>query len=449
MNASHRPVTWLIAAALMVTGQLVAIDSASANGYAVCATQTYTDASTVCKVLPGYTVNITIKGGNGGNGGTGGNGGNGGSWIAVGGPVGGPLIPAGGVGGAGGIGGAGGAGGAGAKTTATYTNDTDSYVVLVLAVGENGSDGSVGGNGTDGAPGTPGTDGTDGLNGTNGGNGTASSVDFLPVDLMPVGSLVTAAAGGGGTGGGFGSGGKAGQEFSNGDDGAFGTPGGPGSDGAGSTVSTNNTEIPSIALVVALTPPPAPPAPATYTIDFNANGGSCPGVSSVSGGAGTWYQAPSATQCTLAGSTLTGWTAGGVTYSPGQNLAISDSNTLTAVWTKNATPSPTPSPSASPSSTSTATKVERTITIACERTTVSGKPGIMCDGVTTGFATDDTVKPYVRFPGQTEYAEGTARPRIDAQGKFTWSRKTGKKAYVYFTDESGQLKSNKVIIAAN
>ena len=91
----------------------------------------------------------------------------------------------------------------------------------------------------------------------------------------------------------------------------------------------------------------------------------------------------------------------------------------------------------------------KTILIVGERTTVSGKPGIMVDGDTTGFAAGDTVKPWVRFPGQSSYTAGSARPAIKASGEFTWQRKTGKKTYVYFTSADDVTKSNRVIIPAN
>ena len=90
----------------------------------------------------------------------------------------------------------------------------------------------------------------------------------------------------------------------------------------------------------------------------------------------------------------------------------------------------------------------KTILIVGERGTVSGKPGIVVDGSTTGFDSGATVKPFVRFPGQTSYSEGSARPKISAVGDFEWQRKTGKKTYVYFTSDDGAVQSNRVIIDA-
>ena len=89
-----------------------------------------------------------------------------------------------------------------------------------------------------------------------------------------------------------------------------------------------------------------------------------------------------------------------------------------------------------------------TITITGERTTVSGKPGICVDGITTGFSEGETVIPYFRFPGETQYSQGSARPVVGTDGTFTWCRKTGKKFYAYFTSADGRVTSNRIIIAA-
>ena len=92
--------------------------------------------------------------------------------------------------------------------------------------------------------------------------------------------------------------------------------------------------------------------------------------------------------------------------------------------------------------------VARSIVIVGERGTVSGKPGIVVDGTTSGFAEGDVVVPWIRFPGQTTYTEAAARPVIGADGTFNWQRKTGKKTYVYFTSLDGSVRSNSVIIPA-
>jgi hypothetical protein len=108
-------------------------------------------------------------------------------------------------------------------------------------------------------------------------------------------------------------------------------------------------------------------------------------------------------------------------------------------------PAPVTSAAATVTVTSSSTK---SITITGERGTVKGKPGIMVDGLTTGFAEGDLMVPYIKFPGQTSYSAGSARPAVDADGEFYWQRKTGKKIYVYFKNEDGSVKSDRIIIQA-
>ena len=88
----------------------------------------------------------------------------------------------------------------------------------------------------------------------------------------------------------------------------------------------------------------------------------------------------------------------------------------------------------------------QSITIQCERTTVSGKPGLKCVGETKGFSSGTTVVPYFRFPGETAWNEGSTRPEISSLGNFEYSRKTGKKFYVYFMSADGSITSNRVIV---
>ena len=90
----------------------------------------------------------------------------------------------------------------------------------------------------------------------------------------------------------------------------------------------------------------------------------------------------------------------------------------------------------------------KTLVITGERATVSGKPGIKVSGIADGFDDGAKVKPYIRFPGESSYTEGSARPVVTDE-EFTWQRKTGKKVYVYFLSEDGSVQSNRVIIAAN
>lgn len=103
---------------------------------------------------------------------------------------------------------------------------------------------------------------------------------------------------------------------------------------------------------------------------------------------------------------------------------------------------------AAPATITVSAPITKSITITGERGTVSGKPGIIVDGSTSGFKEGDTVIPYLRFPGETVYTQGSARPVIEADGSFNWQRKTGKKTYVYFTSSDGSITSNRVIIPA-
>ena len=91
----------------------------------------------------------------------------------------------------------------------------------------------------------------------------------------------------------------------------------------------------------------------------------------------------------------------------------------------------------------------QSITIRVERTTVSGKPGLKCVGETKGFSSGTTVVPFYRFPGETTYSEGSARPEISSLGNFEWSLKTGKRVYVYFKSADGSVTSNQVIVPSS
>ena len=136
-----------------------------------------------------------------------------------------------------------------------------------------------------------------------------------------------------------------------------------------------------------------------------------------------------------------------------ENLATGSGEsvvTVTGVWTGSANSPITGAPAAVTSGVAKVTfspSGTKSITIAGSRTTVRGKPGIQIDGITTGIEDGKTVIPYFRFPGQTDYTQGSARPVVNDE-EFTWQRKTGKKFYAYVTNDDGAVKSNRVIIAA-
>ncbi len=71
---------------------------------------------------------------------------------------------------------------------------------------------------------------------------------------------------------------------------------------------------------------------------------------------------------------------------------------------------------------------------------------IMVLGTTTGFAMGAILRPWIRFPGQTSYTQGTASILVDAQGGFTWQRRTGKTIYISIRSEDGTVESNRLIL---
>jgi YVTN family beta-propeller protein len=95
----------------------------------------------------------------------------------------------------------------------------------------------------------------------------------------------------------------------------------------------------------------------------------------------------------------------------------------------------TPQPSVTPS-----------ITITGTRAQVRGKPGVAVTGTTTGFDTGAILRPWIRFPGQTSYTQGTASILVDVQGGFTWQRRTGKTIYISIRSEDNTVVSNRLIL---
>ena len=110
---------------------------------------------------------------------------------------------------------------------------------------------------------------------------------------------------------------------------------------------------------------------------------------------------------------------------------------------------PAPTVSAAATVRVTASPSDKEIVITGSRTTVSGKPGIRVEGNAVGFADGDVVEPWIRFPGETTFSAGSARPTIDAAGDLSWQRKTGKRVTVHISSEDDQVRSNRVTIQAN
>jgi hypothetical protein len=72
------------------------------------------------------------------------------------------------------------------------------------------------------------------------------------------------------------------------------------------------------------------------------------------------------------------------------------------------------------------------------------KPAMVrVDGSTTGLVGAE-VTPHVRKAGQDRYKPGANVRTVDADGRFTWQRKSSKRLHVYFT--SGDIRSNRIVI---
>ena len=71
---------------------------------------------------------------------------------------------------------------------------------------------------------------------------------------------------------------------------------------------------------------------------------------------------------------------------------------------------------------------------------------IMVTGTTTGFGMGAILRPWTRFPGQTSYTQGAASILVDAQGGFTWERRTGKTIYISIRSENATVESNRLIL---
>lgn len=90
--------------------------------------------------------------------------------------------------------------------------------------------------------------------------------------------------------------------------------------------------------------------------------------------------------------------------------------------------------------------VTPSITITGTRGEVRGKPGVVVTGTTTDFDIGAILRPWIRFPGQTSYTQGTASILVDIQGGFTWERRTGKTIYISIRSEDGAVVSNRLIL---
>jgi hypothetical protein len=195
--------------------------------------------------------------------------------------------------------------------------------------------------------------------------------------------------------------------------------------------------------ITASTPGGSQSASSTLQVTVNAGPPSPPRGVDVTGGdasiAVTWQASQSD-----GGSAITGYTA---TATPGGATCTTVGLTCTITGLTNGTPytvavtATNATGTSSPASAGPVTPGKPVITITGsrdgQRITVTGT-AVHLDG--------KTVRPWIRFPGETTFSQGAAVIPVAADGSFTWSRRSGKKIYVYIAHESAR--SNTATIPA-
>ena len=86
------------------------------------------------------------------------------------------------------------------------------------------------------------------------------------------------------------------------------------------------------------------------------------------------------------------------------------------------------------------------ISITGSRGTVKGRSGVILEGQTVNVDPSQTLVPWVRLQGQSAFTAGSAVITPDAEGAFTWQRRTGKKVYVYVMTSDGLVRSNRIAV---
>ena len=195
--------------------------------------------------------------------------------------------------------------------------------------------------------------------------------------------------------------------------------------------------------ITASTPGGSQTASSTLQVSVNAAPPSPPRGVDVTGGdasiAVTWQASQSD-----GGSAITGYTA---TATPGGATCSTVSLTCTITGLTNGTTytvavtATNAAGASSPASAGPVTPGKPVITITGsrdgQRITVTG---------TAMHLDSQTVRPWIRFPGETSFSQGAAVIPVAADGTFTWSRRSGKKIYVYIAH--GTVKSNTVNVSA-
>jgi YVTN family beta-propeller protein len=193
-------------------------------------------------------------------------------------------------------------------------------------------------------------------------------------------------------------------------------------------------------------PPPTPPTPASAPVDVTATAGDASAVvtwtAPVSSGSFpvAYYRAvssPTGGTCLVTAPALTCQMTG---LTNGTTYTVTVQALTGAGWGATSSPSNAVTPQRPP---------QPSITITGTRTEVRGKPGIAVTGTTTGFGMGAILRPWTRFPGQTSYTQGTASILVDAQGGFSWERRTGKTIYISIRSEDASVESNRLILRTN
>jgi hypothetical protein len=73
---------------------------------------------------------------------------------------------------------------------------------------------------------------------------------------------------------------------------------------------------------------------------------------------------------------------------------------------------------------------------------------IEISGTAIDFGMGGTLRPWLRFPGQSSYSEGSATILVSMEGTFEWGRKAGKRLSVYVQTPDRSVRSNAVTIQA-
>lgn len=299
----------------------------------------------------------------------------------------------------------GGQGGLGARVTGTYTNTSNAQETLTVYVGIYGLAGSF----------------------------NTSQPTSATDDSISVGSTVIAyVTGGGGATNSTGS--------ANGTNGTAGALTVPASLPSGWTATTQGG-LPSISFSAPTPPAPTPTYPPGAPTAVTASAGDAQATvqwaapASVGSFPISHYlvrSSPSNRTCLAAVPALT-CDINGLTNGTAYTFTVEALNG--AGWGADSEPSNVvvPRVDAGPSITITGTREGKRIAVT---------------GTTRGFGMGGTLRPWVRFVGQTSFTQGTATILVNVDGTFEWSRRTGKKASVYVATPDGSVRSNTVTIAA-